>query len=111
MLFPHRALRPVRSGSAAQRRVLFDILAVLGKRRRADDRRISPRPSAGFKTSRRVHRPLGAACTDDGVQLVDKEDVDVPVALDLTEQPRVHALVGFAAARRPRHHARKVRAT
>ena len=56
-----------------ERRVLFNILAVLLKRRRADDLQLAA-PERGLEDVRRVDRALGRARADDRVQLVDEED-------------------------------------
>ena len=56
-----------------ERRVLFNILAVLLKRRRADDLQLAA-PECGLEDVRRVDRALGRARADDRVQLVDEED-------------------------------------
>ena len=87
--------------AALERRVLFDIPPVLGKRRRADHAELSA-PQRGLEDVRRVHRALGAARADDGVQLV-KEQNDIALAPHLIKQ-RLHALLKFAAVLRPRDH-------
>ena len=56
-----------------ERRVLFDIFAVLLKRRRADDLQLAA-SERGLEDVRRVDRALGRARADDRVQLVDKQD-------------------------------------
>ena len=56
-----------------ERRVLFNILAVLLKRRRADDLQLAA-AECGLEDVRRVDRALGRARADDRVQLVDEED-------------------------------------
>ena len=88
-----------------ERRVLLDIAPVLRERRRADDADLSA-PERGLQDVRRVHRSLGAARADDGVQLVDEQN-DVSLAPHLVEQS-ADALFKFAAVLRSRHHARKV---
>ena len=56
-----------------ERRVLFNILAVLLKRRRADDLQLAA-AERRLEDVRRVDRALGRARADDRVQLVDEED-------------------------------------
>ena len=70
-LFPIRLSDLHALEAPLERRVLFDILAVLRKRRCTDDADLSA-PERGLQDVRRVHRAFGAACADDGVQLVDK---------------------------------------
>ena len=61
-----------------QRRILFDVLAVLIESRRADHAQLAA-GEHGLEHIARVHRALGAAArTNDGVQLVDEGD-DLPV--------------------------------
>ena len=61
-----------------QRRILFDVLAVLIESRRADHAQLAA-GEHGLEHVARVHRALGAAArTNDGVQLVDEGD-DLPV--------------------------------
>ena len=87
--------------AALKRRVLFDIPPVLSKRRRADHAELSA-PQRGLEDIRRVHRALGAARADDGVQLV-KEQNDIALAPHLVKQC-LHALLKLAAVLRPRDH-------
>ena len=87
--------------AALERRVLFDIPPVLGKRRRADHAELSA-PQRGLEDVRRVHRALGAARADDGVQLV-KEQNDIALAPHLVKQC-LHALLKLAAVLCPRDH-------
>ena len=87
--------------AALERRVLFDIPPVLGKRRRADHAEL-PAPQRGLEDVRRVHRALGAARADDGVQLV-KEQNDIAPAPHLVKQ-RLHTLLKLAAVLCPRDH-------
>ena len=67
--------------TALKRGVLFDVLAVLLRRRRADDLYLAP-AQGGLEDVRGVDGALGGAGADDGVQLVDKDD-DVPGTLHL----------------------------
>ena len=66
-----------------QRRVLFDVLAVLVQRGRADDLQL-PACQRGFENIGGVHRALRGAGADQGVQLVNKQD-DVPGLDDLVD--------------------------
>ena len=66
----HRLEAPLERG------VLLDPLPVLVERRRADAAQLAAR-ERGLEQVRRVHRALGRAGADDGVQLVDEED-DLP---------------------------------
>ena len=90
-----------------ERRVLFNILAVLLKRRRADDLQLAA-PECGLEDVRRVDRALGRARADDRVQLVDEED-DVARALHLL-QDAFDALFKIAAVLRAREHGRQIHA-
>ena len=56
-----------------ERGVLLDALAVLVERRRADAAQLAAR-ERGLEQVGRVHRALGRAGADDGVQLVDEQD-------------------------------------
>ena len=59
--------------AALQRGIFFDILAVLGKRRRADDLHL-PAGERGFHNVGGVHRTVRVARADDGMDLVNKQD-------------------------------------
>ena len=56
-----------------QRRVLFDVLAILVERGRADAMQFSPR-QRGFQEIGRIHRAIGLAGADQGMHLVDEQD-------------------------------------
>ena len=56
--------------AALEGRVLFDVLAVLGERRRADDLDLAAR-ERGLEDVGGVHAALGIAGADDGMDLVD----------------------------------------
>ena len=53
--------------------VFLDVLPVLAERRSADAVQFSPREH-GFEKITCVHRSLGRAGTDDGMQLVDEQN-------------------------------------
>ena len=59
--------------AALERGVLLDVLAVLVERGGADRVQLAARQH-GLEQVRGVHRALGRARTDDGVQLVDEQD-------------------------------------
>jgi len=88
-----------------ERRVLFDILAVLLERRRADDLQLVA-PECGLENVRRVDRALGRARADDRVQLVDEEN-HIPRSLHLV-QDALDALFKVAAVLCAREHGRQV---
>ena len=56
-----------------QRGVLFDVLAVLVQRGRADAVQLAA-GQHGLEQVARIHRAVGLARADDGVQLIDEED-------------------------------------
>ena len=58
---------------ALERRVLLDVLAILVERRRADDAQLAARQRR-LQHVGGVHRALGRARADEGVQLVDEDD-------------------------------------
>jgi hypothetical protein len=80
--------------AAVERGVLLDILAVFVERGRADALQLAA-AEGGLEDVGGVHRALGGAGTDDGVQLVDEED-DVLGALDLVHHG-LDALLELAA--------------
>ena len=59
--------------AALERRVLLDVLAVLVERGRADAVQLAAREHR-LEHVAGVHRALGRAGADDGVQLVDEQD-------------------------------------
>ncbi len=67
-----------------QRRVLFNIFAVLVKRGRAYAVQLSARQK-GLQEVARVHCPVAFACADNGVQLVDKQNNSALALLDFVE--------------------------
>ena len=85
--------------------VLLDVLAVLGERGRADALDLAAR-EGGLEDVGRVHRALGGAGADDGVDLVDEED-DVLGALDLVHHA-LDALLELAAVLGAGDHQRHV---
>ena len=94
--------------AALERRVLLDVLAVLVERRRADHVQLA----AGERRLEHVdgvHRALGGAGADDGVQLVDEEDQLVRARADLVDH-LLQPLLELAAVLRARDHARRGRA-
>ena len=68
--------------AALERGVLLDVLAVLVERRRADEAQLAAREQRLDHVAR-VHRALGRARADDGVQLVDEGDHVALGVLDL----------------------------
>ena len=92
--------------AALQRGVLLDIFSVLGKRRGADDTDLAA-PERGLDDICRIHRTLGAARADDGMQLINEEN-DAAVAFDLVNES-LDALFKLAAVLRTGDHARKVK--
>ena len=85
--------------AALERRVLLDVLAVLVERGRADGVQLA----AGEHRLEQVggvHRALGRARADDGVQLVDEQDDPAVGVLDLLEDG-LEPLLELAAELRP----------
>ena len=68
--------------TALERGVLFDVLAVLVERGRADTVQLAPCKHR-LEEVTGVHAALGLARADDGVQLVDEEDYPALAAADL----------------------------
>ena len=92
--------------AAFERAVLFDVLAVFGKGRRADDLDLAAAESR-LQNVGGVHAALGIARADNVMHLVDDED-DVAVAADLFDQA-LHAAFKLAAELRPGHERRQVK--
>ena len=88
-----------------KRGVLFDVLAVFGERRRADDLNLSAR-EGGLEDVGGVHAALGVARADDVVHLVDDED-DVADLTDVVDES-LHAALELAAKLRAGHERRQV---
>jgi hypothetical protein len=80
--------------AALERGVLLDVFAVLVERGGADALQLAA-AEGGLDDVGGVHRALGGAGADDGVQLVDEED-DVLGAADLVHH-RLDALLELAA--------------
>ena len=78
-----------------QRGVLLDVLAVLVERRRADAVQLAARQHR-LEHVAGVHRALGRARADDGVQLVDEED-DLALGLGDFLEDGLQALLELAA--------------
>jgi hypothetical protein len=78
-----------------ERCVLFDVLAVFIERGRANAMQLAAR-ERGLEHVARIHRALGLAGTDHGVQLVDEED-DLPFLLGQIIEHAFQALFEFAA--------------
>ena len=78
-----------------ERRVLLDVLPVLVERRGADDVELAP-GERRLEHVARVHRALGGAGADDGVQLVDEGDVPA-FALGQLLHHRLEPLLELAA--------------
>ncbi len=92
--------------AAVERGVLLDVFAILGERGRADALQLAAAES-GFENIRRVHRALGGAGADDGVQLVDEKN-DVLGALDFVHHG-LDALFKLAAILRAGDHEREIK--
>ena len=91
-----------RAEAALQRRVLFDIFAVLRQRRRADELKLSP-AKRRLQEVCRVNRALRCARADQSVHLVHKEDhILRPAKL---REDVSHPLLKFAAVLRSCNHA------
>ena len=80
--------------AAFQRGVLFHVLAVFVERGGADRPQLAAR-QGGFQQVGRVHRPLGAAGADQGVQLVDEQD-DAAVGAGHLPDHRLEPLLELA---------------
>ena len=89
-----------------QGRVLLDVLAVLVQRGGADAVQLAARQRR-LEHVARVHRALGLARADDGVQLVDEED-DLPGRVGHLLEHRLEALLELAAELGPGHHGAQV---
>ena len=83
-----------------ERRILLDVLAVLVERGRADAVQLAAREHR-LEHVAGVHRALGRAGADDGVQLVDEEQDPALGGLDLL-QHGLEALLELAAVLRAR---------
>ena len=88
--------------AALQRGVLFDVLAVLVERGRADGAQFAAR-ELGLEQVGRVHRALRRARADDGVQFVDEQDDLALAGGDFLEE-RLEPVLEFAAELRARDH-------
>ena len=91
--------------TAFQRGVLLNIFTILVKRRRADALHLTA-AEGGLDDVAGIHRALGRAGADDGVQLVDEED-DVLGAADFVHD-RLNALLELAAILGARDHEREI---
>ncbi len=80
--------------------VLFDVLAVLVERGRADAVKLAPR-EGGLENVRGVYRPLGGPRADDGMQLVDEEN-DLALGLAHLLEHRLEAVLELAPVLRSR---------
>ncbi len=80
---------------ALERRVLFDVLAVLVERSRADAVQLAAR-ERGLQHVAGVHRALGLAGADHRVQLVDEKN-DLPFLLREVVEHGLQALLELAA--------------
>ena len=81
--------------TALQRGVLLDVLAVFVERGRADAMQLAAR-ERGLEHVAGIHRALGLAGADHGVQLVDEQD-DVAFLLGQIVEHGLEALLEFAA--------------
>ena len=91
--------------AALQRGVLFNILAVLGERRRANDPQFAA-TQRGLNDVRRVHRALSAARADDGVQFVNEQNH--AAILDNLVNDAFDALLKLTAVFGTRNHAAQI---
>ena len=91
--------------AALESGVLFDVLAVLVQRRRADHLELRT-GKRGLDDVGGIHRALGRAGTDDGVELVDEQD-DVLHLADLVHH-RLDAFLELAAVFGTGDHQREV---
>ncbi len=80
-----RLLHHDRLETALEGRVFFDVLAVLFQGRRADATKL-PTGESRLQHVRGVNRSFGGSGADEGVQLVDEQDVPSLRALDLAQQ-------------------------
>ena len=78
-----------------QGRVLLDVLPVFIERRRTDDVELAP-GQRRFHQVARIHRALGRAGPDQGVKLVDENDV-APFVLGQLLEHRLEPLLELAA--------------
>ena len=92
---------------ALQRGILLDVLAVLVQGGCADDANLTTAQS-GLDDVGGVHSALGAACANDGVELVDEQD-HVAVLLHLVQRV-LDTLLKLAAVLGTGHHAAEVKA-
>ena len=92
--------------AALERGVLLDVLAVLVERGGADDAQLAAGEHRLDHVAG-VHRALGRARTDDGVQLVDERD-DLALGVGDLLQHRLEPLLELAAVLRARHHRTEV---
>ena len=92
--------------TALQRGVLFDVFAVFIQRGGADHADFAA-AQGRLDDIGGIHRALCAACTHDGVQLVDEQD-HIAGLLDLRQRV-FDALFKFTAVLGACHHARKVK--
>ena len=94
-LLDRRLVHEHRLEAPLERRILLDVLAVLVERRRADGVQLAPGEHR-LEQVGGVHRALGRAGADDGVQLVDEQDDPALGVLDLLEDG-LEALLELAA--------------
>ena len=78
-----------------QRRILFDVLAILIQRRGADAMQF-PACQRRLQHIAGIHGTLGLAGTDHGMQFVDKQD-DLPFLLGQIVEHTLEALFKFTA--------------
>src|SRR6267142_4870207 len=94
-VFNRRLTHEHRLEAPLQRRILFDVLAILIERGRPDDVELAPRQRR-LEHVRGVHRPFGFARADERVQLVDEHDV-LPFSSGQLLQYRLEPLLEFTA--------------
>ena len=92
--------------AALERGVLLDVLAVLVERRGADHAQLAAREHR-LEHVAGVHRALGRAGADDGVQLVDERD-DLALGVGDLLEHGLEPLLELAAVLRPGDHRAEV---
>src|SRR5271166_4144059 len=105
-LFDRRLADHDRLEAALERRVLFDVLAELVERRRADALQLAA-CQRRFDDVARVDRAFGRARADEGMQLVDEQDDLAARAADLVHDA-LHALFELTAILRAGDQTRQI---
>ena len=105
-VFNRRRVDNDRLEPAFQRRVFFDVLAILVERGGTDAAQLAARQRR-LEHVARVHGALGSTGADQGVQLVDEQD-DLAVRRGDFAQHGLEAVLELAAVLAPRHHRAQV---